>query len=392
MAQTQQQTSPAPKNKHSFKYGFLRSTWITAFWNWFLMLAGKAAEPVLTISVIYSCARLLPGISLPVQLDNTVFICQMIALDIGGLGLRKLSNQASKDGNQQGAKLAGGVSTALLTIMGINVALSVLESVSQIDPAIIKVVEGILLIARAIMAVLYAFVIHSLNEDYGSEPHEDPRLQQDLQQTIERALAEQVTLFDQRLQAITAEQARILDVIQRMQTPSIPTPTVDTQVIIAEVISQFDERFAIALKRFRSDMEQRVRVSLDSETHQDGTNGTVSPDTGGTLPSGPALVPLPQQNEASGALKRSIAEHQAASSAQKSAQSGASETIDYKSILYSLLDQDNSRQVADLVQLTGFPKTTVWRWWNRYHEEHGTRGQSRIVAGSVEPTARGDTR
>jgi hypothetical protein len=144
-------------------------------WNWFLMLAGKAAEPVLTISVIYSCARLLPGIHLPVQLDNTVFICQMIALDIGGLGLRKLANQARRDGNEVGAVLAGRVSTALLTIMGVNVALSVLESIAPLDPTFSKVVEGILLIARAVMAVLYAYVIHSLHGEQGNdEPHDAP--------------------------------------------------------------------------------------------------------------------------------------------------------------------------------------------------------------------------
>lgn len=396
MEQTQQHVPPAPKNKHNFKHGFLRSTWITACWNWFLMFAGKAAEPVLTISVIYSCARLLPGINLPVQCDNTVFICQMIALDIGGLGLRKLANQARKDGNGEGAKLAGIVSTALLTIMGINVALSVLESVSQLDPTIVKVIEGILLIVRAIMAVLYAFVIHSLHgEDDNSEPYEAPPPQPDLQQAIEQALAEQVTLFDQRIQAIATEQTQMLAAIQRMQASPAPTPAVDTQAIIAGVISQFDECFTTAMKRFQSDAEQRVRISQASEIRQDRTNRVVSSGTSGTLASAPKLASLPQQKESGDALKRSMIEHLAApstSSTQHAAQSRASESIDYKSVLYSLLDQDNSRQIADLVQFTGFPKTTVWRWWNRYHEEHGTRGQGRIVAGSIELTTKRDTK
>lgn len=355
------------------------------------MLAGKAAEPVLTISVIYSCARLLPGISLPVQLDNTVFICQMVALDIGGLGLRKLANQASKDGNEEGAKLAGSVSTALLTIMGINVALSVLESISPIDSTIVKAIEGILLIARAIMAVLYAFVIHSLNENDGNEPHEAPHPQPDLQQTIEQALAEQAALFNQKLQAITDEQAQILAAIQQMQMTPPSTPTVDTQAIITGVIGQFDERFSTAMKHFRSDLEQHVRVSLASETHQDGTNGIVSSSTGGTLASGPKLVPLPQQKEAGETQKRLTMQRQVTPPVANTAHGGISESIDYKSILYALLDQDNSRQVADLVQSTGYPKTTVWRWWTRYHEEHGTRGQGRVVAGSVEPATGGDT-
>lgn len=69
------------------------------------------------------------------------------------------------------------------------------------------------------------------------------------------------------------------------------------------------------------------------------------------------------------------------------ATSGSGEVIDYRAMIYPLMDQDNRRQVADLMQLTGLPKTvrtTVWRWWNRYHEEHGTRGLAQIAAGTVE--------
>ncbi len=227
--------------KHGFTYHFKRSTWITAIWNWFLMLASKAAEPVLTISVIYSCARLLPAIHTPVPLDNTIFICQMIALDIGGLGLRKLANQARHDGNEHGARLAGSVSTALLTIMGINVALSVLESVAPLDPTVERVIEGILLIARAIMAVLYAYVIHSLHGE-GGEPHDEPHAQPALQQ----AITDLQMNVEQRLAEISTEQSRMLASLQQVPPAS---PAIDYEAITEAVTRNLEARFEAALRQ-----------------------------------------------------------------------------------------------------------------------------------------------
>ncbi len=262
----------APKSGHGFKYSFARSTWITVLWNWFLMLAGKAAEPVLTVSVIYSCARLLPSIHTPVQLDNTIFICQMVALDIGGLSLRKLANQAKKDGEAEGAKMAGRVSTALLTIMGVNVALSVLSSIAPLDPTFEKVAEGILLIARAIMAVLYAFVIHSLHSDQGdtTAPGGPDKHVED------QRLAHLQTTFEQRLEAITGDQAQRTTTLQaqfeqrvtqladewshmlasvRQEQPA--TPVIDQTAIVNAVIEHFSEQFETAMERLT---EQAGRI------------------------------------------------------------------------------------------------------------------------------------
>ena len=353
--------------KHGFTYHFKRSTWITAIWNWFLMLASKAAEPVLTISVIYSCARLLPAIHTPVPLDNTIFICQMIALDIGGLGLRKLANQARHDGNEHGARLAGSVSTALLTIMGINVALSVLESVAPLDPTVERVIEGILLIARAIMAVLYAYVIHSLHGE-GGEPHDEPHAQPALQQ----AITDLQMNVEQRLAEISTEQSRMLASLQQVPPAS---PAIDQQAIIAAVVAHVETRLASALKRLETEMK-RVSVSPAPETGQSET-----------AIAGPKLVPLPQRSTSSRSVKQPAVERETAQASQPD----TSEALDCKSAVYALLDQDNTRQVADLARVTGYPKTTVWRHWNRYHEEHGTRGQARIVESETAPSAERET-
>lgn len=98
-----------------------------------------------------------------------------------------------------------------------------------------------------------------------------------------------------------------------------------------------------------------------------------------SIPS-PKLVPLPA---------RSVPPRQMEQ--QPAMPGGTGETVDYKSTIYTLLDEDNARQVADLTQMTGFPKTTVWRYWTRYHEEHGTRGLARIVAGENGQNAESET-
>lgn len=181
-------------------HNFQRSNWITAIWNWFLMFAGKAAEAVLTASVIYSCARLLPALHTPLWLDNTVFIWQMIALDVGGLSLRKMANQARKDGNDEGAQFASRVSTALISIMVANVTLSVVQGVTPISAQMVGAVEGILLIARAVMAVLYAHVIHSLRSDADEI---EKQASVDAQDQAKQMLDAFATQMDERFTAIT---------------------------------------------------------------------------------------------------------------------------------------------------------------------------------------------
>ncbi len=172
--QTEPKSTILPPSKRRwqdspFWHNFARSIYITTAWDWFMMLVGKAAEAVLTITVIYACAKMLPEVHTPAAVDNFIFVVQMVALDLGGLSLRKLANQARKDGNKEGARLAGNVSTALISIMIANVVLSVARSIYPVPDQVIAMLEGILLIARAVMAVIYAHVIHSLRDDHSPE-------------------------------------------------------------------------------------------------------------------------------------------------------------------------------------------------------------------------------
>ena len=361
MKQTVQQTQ---KRGHSFKYHFARSTYITAGWNWFMMFAAAACEAILTVSVIYSCARLLPALHTPLWLDNTVFIWQMVALDVGGLSLRKMANQASKDGNESGATFASRVSTALITIMIFNVMLSVLQAVAPVPAQVISVSEGILLIARAVMAVLYAAVIHSLREDNQDEQSVPAT---DVQQIVTQAIDDLQTNFEQRLTEIVGDQAHLFTDLQ--QQP----PAVDTQAIAQIVLASLEARFTSEMKQLQSEMKQQVSISVERETQQ--YRSISSPPEMG-LPINPKhnhRQPETQQYS-HGKPGNILPFHQ-------ETQETAQETEDRKTLVIRAYSEDISRSDDDIVALTGVPKTTVWRYLKPYRDRAKT-GEMPVISTS----------
>lgn len=124
------------KRPTNLKRAFVQSTSITAAWNWFMIPAGKAAEPVLVMSVLYASGKLLPMVHFPPQFDAVVFITQFVALDIGGLSLNKLADQAKMDGNEEGARHARHLSIALVGVMLIGVVMAGVDQIvtEQLTP------------------------------------------------------------------------------------------------------------------------------------------------------------------------------------------------------------------------------------------------------------------
>ncbi len=162
-----------PRRGSGFVNSFKQSNWITDAWNWFMVFAGKAAEPVLIISVLYSSAKLLPALQpyLNANLDATVFIAQFVALDVGGLSLNKMANLVQAT-NPKGARQAKWLSIALVVIMISGVILASLAPIMAKAPQLSSGIDTFLLICRAILAVLYSRVIHSLKgHDDGSQGH-----------------------------------------------------------------------------------------------------------------------------------------------------------------------------------------------------------------------------
>lgn len=179
---------------------FAQSTYITTSWNWFMILAGKAAEPVLVMSVLYASVKLLPIVHFPPQFDVAVFIAQFVALDIGGLSLNKLADQAKKDGNDEGAKHARRLSIALVGVMLVGVIVAGVDQIIKFDDQVGTVIDTILLIARAVMAVLYSRVIHSLKKD---DPETtlpvETEIEDLLRETVERMLSEVLVTLRQEI-------------------------------------------------------------------------------------------------------------------------------------------------------------------------------------------------
>lgn len=176
-------------------YGFVRSNYITAVWNWFMMLAGKASEPVLFGSVLYSGYQLVPGVPQPTPgLNAIAFVTQQAALDIGGMGLIKLT----KDESPEKFKFARWTGIALITLMVVNMIVATANRVFPVPAQIIQITEGILLIIRSVMAVLFGHAIHTLKE---SKPEQDIDVEIDeiVNQAVQSEVQHLRTFYESRI-------------------------------------------------------------------------------------------------------------------------------------------------------------------------------------------------
>src|SRR5215469_11543749 len=160
---TIQQPSAHPRWE-AFKSSFKQSNYITDFWNWFMTLMSKAAEMVLFGTVLYAGYQLLPGVPhVPASIDAAVFVIQQGALDIGGMGLLKLAKRAGLPRDALPERLG----MSLVVLMILNVALSSIKHTLPVIPGEVFVgIETVLLIARAVVAVLFGHAIYALREEY----------------------------------------------------------------------------------------------------------------------------------------------------------------------------------------------------------------------------------
>ncbi|HZR39748.1 MAG TPA: hypothetical protein VFB12_06520 [Ktedonobacteraceae bacterium] len=150
-------------------------------------------------SVLYASVKLLPVVHFPAQADVVVFIAQFVALDIGGLSLNKLADQAKKDGNDEGATHARRLSIALVGIMLTGVIMAGLDQIVTMNTQVSTVIDTILLIARAVMAVLYSRVIHSLKKDDEPELQSEEEIRELVTDKVDTALAGKLEQMKQEI-------------------------------------------------------------------------------------------------------------------------------------------------------------------------------------------------
>lgn len=240
-----------------------QSNYITAAWTWFMILAGKAAEPVLVASVLYASVKLLPIVHFPPQFDVAVFIAQFIALDIGGLSLNKLADQAKQDGNEEGAKHARQLSIALVGIMLAGVIMAGVDQIVKMDGQIGTVIDTMLLIARAVLAVLYSRVIHSLKKDDEPELPSEEEIGEQVSETVSSVLTDKLsTMRDEIVNQLTTILSQRLD----------------------ECLMELDMKQAGAMARFKDEQTQAISeatetmmVSLETTMRKHATVPAPSP-------------------------------------------------------------------------------------------------------------------
>ncbi len=191
----------SPSTAAKIRRSLIQSDYITAAWDWFMILAGKAAEPVLVASVLYASVKLLPVVHFAPQWDVVVFIAQFVALDVGGLSLNKLADRAKQRGDEAGATQAKRLSIALVAIMLTGVIMVGVNQVTTLNSHVAVVIDTILLIARAVMAVLYSRVIHALRTDDPAHAVPTVTLEATIFETINSVLADNLALLPQHLEA-----------------------------------------------------------------------------------------------------------------------------------------------------------------------------------------------
>ena len=340
---------PSSPSRHprweAIKRSFTQSNYITDFWNWLMTLMSKAAELVLFGSVLYSGYQLLPNIThAPAQVDAIIFVIQQAALDIGGMGLLKLAKRAGLPKDSFPMR----VGVILVVLMILNVVLASLkQTVPMIPPGVFIGIETILLIARAIMAVLFGYAIHALREEYGESTI-----------TIKDAgaLRERIEELSSELVQIQQDfQQRIEQQVHLLNARQVTADTIVKQEVQTTIASLTPERLMTSLTgHIETLLQERLTGSL-AEMRQTYIP-KVSPETpenaSGETPHIRLLTPH-------------TVSHRAVRPERKTTGEGSN-----LARIYALLNEDRSRKPADIQRLTGIPKATVYRLVERYHREN----------------------
>jgi hypothetical protein len=215
MTTTGQQASKHPRWE-AWKRSFKESNYITDFWTWLLTLLSKSAELVLFGSILYSSYQLVPGVPpVPPAIDAFLFLVQQAALDIGGMGLLKLAKRAGLA--KESFPMRVGVTLVVLMVLNVVLA-SVKHALPMVPDGVFVVIETILLIARAVMAVLFGHAIHALREEYG-ESTLTIKDANELQQRMEALSTELAQSFNRQVQQVEMQlQLRMTETVQYMES------------------------------------------------------------------------------------------------------------------------------------------------------------------------------
>jgi len=225
------QPVPSPTNaykSHWKETALQKAEVITDVWEVVKAYAGRAAEWILFLCMIANIVEMLPGVSLPAILTNTVLSIQVVMLDIGGMSLGTMAAHIREQGDTEAAKKAGITSKFLIGLMILTL---LLVSIGLLFPTVkyyTDMAEKGLILVRVVMTVIYGHVLHSLrssNRQAVPIPTALPSAVPDraeLEALIKKIL---VPMLEQYHTGITSEVA--------MQVKQISAPDIDYQQLAA---------------------------------------------------------------------------------------------------------------------------------------------------------------
>jgi hypothetical protein len=255
MAAVQQET----KRWWQSKRLWIESEYITHFWDWFITFLGKSAEIILFATMLYDGYLVMPGVPKPADnVDAAITLVQWAALDIGGYSLIKMSKKLGL-ARDSFPCIVGYV---LVSLMVINMILVPIQN--KLPANILTGVQITLLIARAVMAVIYGHAIRALKEEL-KEIEDRPFVEK--LEAFSGALQKIETESSQRIASITESLQHFMD-FQKQQnllfTERIESASLGFQNSITERIEGVDASFQQYLTERLSTFTETLRAHADS--------------------------------------------------------------------------------------------------------------------------------
>ena len=359
-------TQPQPTSAHprwdAFTSNFKQSNYITDFWNWLMTLMSKAAEMVLFGTVLYSGYQLLPGVPhVPVTIDAAVFVIQQGALDIGGMGLLKLAKRANLSRDSFPVRLGA----ALVVLMILNVALaSVKHTLPMIPDGVFVGIETLLLIARAVVAVLFGHAIHALREDYG-ESAITLKEAGELQERIEELSSELARVQENFHFQLSTGLSRVRENFQQQLSFELAP--------LHESWQQQQETLAI-LPTMQAQL-QHIESSTRVEIHKQAER--------------PLLRALPSPGQSSNATSRTYHSQETQQAVPQTTKAG--EKFDARAFVFTCLSENPELKLAEIEQLAHaagqeLSQPTASRYRKQFfhrHESSSVQGESPIESSTM---------
>jgi len=239
------------------------SSWVTIAWDWFMTFLSRAAESVLWVTMVFSCYQLIPGAPQPpASVSNGVFICQFIALDVGGVGLNKLAQRQGL-GRSSYVRM---IASILIAVTLITVAYAGLAHVFPLDPTVTKAVEVTLVVIRSMMTVLYGQAIHDLKHQVRSVHDEICKLQAALSD-VQFQLSNKQTEVDTLRQQVSNGQKE-LDTLRSHMKHTRQEKLDGAQVDKKRVRADTSHVIHMASRRVRSSTSQQEDAVLETQIRE----------------------------------------------------------------------------------------------------------------------------